>query len=145
MDEKMNEYPWCYALQIDPFIQKDDIEEVKEINQWELLFIFKNGEKIIYDIDTGYHRSIFYKSINDLTEEQERKEFGYALRSMMRRKFVTQEELASSIGVSQTMVSHYMTGRHIPNGITLRKISKVLSCSIDDLFYIDYNKYLGDD
>lgn len=141
----MNDYPWCYALHINPFIKKSDIKEVKEINQWELLFIFRNGEKIIYDTDSGYHRNIFYKNINELTEEQEKKEFGYALRSMMRRRFVTQEELAKSIGTSQTMVSHYMTGRHIPNGIILRKISKVLNCSIDELFYIDYNKYLKED
>ena len=145
MDENMNEYPWCYALKINPFIKKDDIKMIKEINQWELLFIFKNGEKIIYDIDSGYHRHIFYKSINNLTEEQERREFGYALRSMMRKKWINQEDLAKSVGTSQTMISHYMTGRSIPGGMMLRKISKVLDCSMDELFFIDYSKYLEED
>lgn len=145
MDENMNEYPWCCALKINPFIKKDDIEEIIEISQWELLFKFKNGEKIIYDTDTGYHRNLFYKSVNELTEEQERKEFGYALRTMMRRRWINQEELAKCVGTSQTMISHYMTGRSIPGGIMLRKIAKVLGCSIDELFYIDYSKYLEED
>ena len=145
MDENMNEYPWCCALHIDPFIKKDDIKEIKEINRWELIFIFKNGEKIIYDTDTGYHRNLFYKNINELTEEQERREFGYALRSMMRRKYVNQKELAESVGTSQTMISHYMTGKALPSVLMARKIAKVLNCSIDELFYIDYNKYLEED
>ena len=145
IDKDMNEYPWCYVLKIDPFAKKSDVKEIKEIDQWELLIIFKNGEKIILDKDTGYYRNLFYKNINELTEEQERKEFGYALRTMMRRRWINQEKLAEAIGTSQTMVSHYMTGRYIPNGITLRKIAKVLKCSMDDLFFIDYSEYLEED
>lgn len=145
MDENMNEYPWCYVLKINPFAKKEDVKDIKKIDEWELLIIFKNGEKIIYDIDTGYHRKLFYRNINDLTEEQERREFGYALRTMMRRKHINQEELANRTGTSQTMISHYMTGRCIPNLIMGRKIAKVLGCSMDDLFYIDYSKYLEDD
>ena len=145
MSKSMNEYPWCYALKIDPFIKKDDIKVVKEINQWELLFIFQNGEKIIFDTDTGYHRNLFYRNINELTEEQERREFGYALRSMMRRKYISQEELAKNIGTSQTMISRYITGKAMPNILVGRKIAKVLRCSLDDLFYIDYSEYLEED
>ena len=145
MDNDMNEYPWCHALKINPFIKKSDIQEIKELNQWDLLFIFKNGEKIIFDTDTGYYRNLFYKNINELTEEQEKREFGYALRTMMRRRWINQEELANRIGTSQTMISHYMKGRSIPGGIMLRKIAKVLGCSMDELFYIDYSKYLEED
>ena len=142
IDENMNEYPWCHALRINPFIKKDDIKEIKEIDDWDLLFIFKNGEKIIFETDTGYHRNLFYRNINDLTEEQERKEFGYALRTMMRRKWINQETLAEAVGTSQTMISRYMTGKVIPSILMGRKIAKVLGCSMDELFYIDYNKYL---
>lgn len=142
INESINDYPWCYALKIDPFITMDQIKEVKEINQWELLFIFVNGEKIIYDIDTGYHRNLFYKNINDLTEEQEKREFGYALRSMMRRRWITQEELAKNIGTTQAMISRYVSGKALPNILIGRKIAKVLGCSMDELFYINYNKYL---
>lgn len=145
MDENMNEYPWCHALKINPFIKKDDIKEIKELNQWDLLFIFKNGEKIIFDTDTGYHRNLFYRNINELTEEQEKREFGYALRTMMRRKYINQEELAKSVGTSQTMISRYMTGKVIPSVLMGRKISKVLGCSMDELFFIDYSKYLEED
>lgn len=142
MGDGMNEYPWHYLLKISPFLTKDDIEEVIEIGEWDLLFKFKDGRKIIIEMDTGFHRNLFYRDLNELTEEQERKEFGYALRTMMRRKFVTQENLAELIGTSQTMISRYMTGECIPGGIMLRKMAKALGCSMDDLFYIDYSEYL---
>lgn len=142
MDEGMNEYPWCHVLKISPFIKKDDIEEIKEINGWDLLVIFKDGRKIIVETDSGYHRSLFYNDINELSEEQEKKEFGYALRTMMKRKYMNQEDLAEFVGTSQTMISHYMSGRCLPNIIMGRKLAKALGCSMDELFYIDYSKYL---
>lgn len=145
MDEGMNEYPWCYVLKINPFIKKNDVKEIKEIGEWDLLIIFKNGEKVILDKDTGYHRNLFYRNINELTEEQERREFGYALRTMMRRRYINQKELAEAIGTSQTMISHYMTGKALPSILVGRKIAKVLGCSMDELFFIDYSKYLEED
>lgn len=144
-DKGMNEYPWYCVLHINPFATKDDVIGFKEIGQWDLLITFKNGEKVIFEVDSGYHRKLFYKNIDELTEEQERREFGYALRTMMRRRGILQEELAEKIGTSQTMISHYMTGRSIPNGIILRKIAKALKCSMDELFFIDYSDYLEED
>ena len=143
MDENMNEYPWYCVLKINPFAKKDDIKEIKEINDgWDLIIIFKNGDKFVYEVDSGYFRRIFYRNLDELTEEQERKEFGYALRTLMRRKFITQEELAKLVGTSQAMISYYMTGRYIPNYVTARRIARVLGCSMEELSYIDYNKYL---
>ena len=143
MDENMNEYPWYCVLKINPFAKKDDIKEIKEINDgWDLIIIFKNGDKFVYEVDSGYFRRLFYKNLDELTEEQERKEFGYALRTLMRRKFITQEELAKLVGTSQAMISYYITGQYIPNYVTARRIARVLGCSMEELSYIDYNKYL---
>ena len=142
MGDGMNEYPWHYALKVHPFVTKDDIEEIRELNEWDLLIVFKDGEKVIYDTHWDYHRTLFYKDINDLTEEQERREFARKLRSMMSRKRYTQELMEELTGISQTMFSHYMTGRSIPNALTLRKIAKVLGCSMDDFFYDDYSYIL---
>lgn len=131
-----------YILKCDPFAKEIDISKIIEINEWDLLIVFKDGRRFIVDRFTGYQRNLFYNSLDELTEEQERREFGRALRRMMQRKCVSQEELANRINTSQTMISHYMTGRCIPNMIMGRKIAKVLNCSLDELFYIDYNEYL---
>lgn len=142
MGDGMNEYPWHYALRVHPFVTKEDIEEIREINEWDLLIIFKDGEKIIYDTYTNYHRSLFYNNVNELTEEQEKREFARKLRNIMARKRYTQELMEELTGISQTMWSRYITGACMPSASRLRMIAKVLGCSMDDFFYDDYNDIL---
>ena len=76
--------------------------------------------------------------MTELTVEQEKLEFAYKLRSLMSRNHITQEEMANRANTSQTMISHYMTGRSIPNAVTLNKIAKVIGCSMDDFFNKNY-------
>lgn len=131
----MNKQYMDYALKCDPFVHKEDILAFKELNEWDLLIIFKDGRKIVYDRFTDYHRDVFYDDINNLTDEQEIKEFANRLRIMMKRKLIVQEELADSIGVTPVMISRYINGQSIPDVLKVRKIAKVLNCSMDDLFY----------
>lgn len=145
MGDGMNEYPWHYALMIHPFATKDDIEEIRELNRWDLMIIFKNGEKFIYDTLMNTHRLIFYENVNELTEEQEAKEFARKLLKMMQRKFITQEELAERIGTSQTMISRYITGECIPNYRVVVKLAKALNCMTDDFRYDDYSNILKEE
>ena len=134
----MNKYLFQYVLKYNPFVKEEDVEDITCINEWDILIKFKNGKKIIYDTFTNYYTEIFYNSINDITEEQEKKEFSHKLRSLMNRKNITQDELAEKTNTSQVMISRYITGRCIPSVIVLRKIAKVLNCSMDDFFYKEY-------
>lgn len=134
----MNKYLWQYVKMVDPFVTENEIAELKELNEWDLLIVFHSGKKVILDRYTGYHKDIFYNDINELTEEQEKKEFAYRLRSLMNRKWVTQEQLADQVNTSQVMISRYVRGETIPSAIILRKIAKALECSMDDFFYKEY-------
>lgn len=134
----MDEYLWQYVLMVDPFAVEEDIIDIKEINEWDLLIIFKNGRKVMYDRFTGYYMNIFYDDVNEITEEQEKKEFAYKLRSLMNRNRVTQEQLSESLNTTQAMISRYVRGETIPSVIVLRKIAKILNCSMDDFFYKEY-------
>lgn len=129
---------WQYVMAISPFIQEDEVESIEELDQWDLLITFHDGRRVMFDRYTGYHRYVFYDNVNQLTEEQEKREFAYRLRSLMGRKGIGQEELAAMIGTSQTMISHYVSGKFMPNAIVLRKIAKALNYSMDDFFYRDY-------
>ena len=133
----MEEYLWQYVMMVNPFVKEEDIEEVRYLNDWDLLIVFKNGKKILYDTYNNFHRNITYSNVNELTDEQEKKEFAYRLRSIMGRKWITQEELAKKLGTSQAMVSRYVSGKAIPGGIMLRNMSKILNCSMDDFFNLD--------
>lgn len=129
---------WQYVMAISPFIQEDEVESIEELDQWDLLITFHDGRRVMFDRYTGYHRYVFYDNVNQLTEEQEKREFAYRLRSLMGRRGIGQEELAVMIGTSQTMISHYVSGKFMPNAIVLRKIAKALNYSMDDFFYRDY-------
>ena len=127
-----------YILRVDPRAKEEDIAEIREINDWDLLISFKDGRKVIYDRFTKYHRNVFYDSVHELTDEQEKQEFARRLRIMMKRKYISQEQLAELVGTSQIMISRYMNGKTLPNVLIIRKIVKVLDCSMDDLFYRNY-------
>ena len=107
------------------------------ISDYEIVIKLKNGDKFIYD--NFYNIVKFQTYDNDnLTEEQERKEFAKNLKKLLAYKRITQEGLAEKLGTSQTMISRYINGQYMPSSIVIRKISKILNCSIDDLFYKHY-------
>lgn len=134
----MQEYLNYYIYRIDPSATADDVEEMTEINEWDLLIVFKNGRKVLFDRFTGYYQNVFYDDVNEITEEQEAKELAMRLRSIMNRKGITQEQLASELNTTQAMISRYIRGECIPSAIVLRRISKVLNCSMDEFFYKKY-------
>ena len=129
---------WQYVLYVNPFATKDDVEEIRELNDWDLLIIFKDGQRVLYDRCTGYFKNVHYNDITELTEEQEKKEFAYMLRSMMKRRFITQDQLAEKAHLTQTMISRYVRGDAMPSASVLNKIAKVLRCSMDDFFNKNY-------
>lgn len=50
------------------------------------------------------------------------------------RAFLTQDEAAERIGVSQVCVHAWETGKWLPRSTLLPKIASVYGCTIDDLF-----------
>lgn len=135
MDEK---YLWQYVMQVSPFTRYDEVDEIKELNDWDLLIKYKDGRRILFDRCTGYFKNVSYHDVNQITEEQEKKEFAYMLRTLMKRNWITQEQLANKVDTSQTMISHYLTGRSIPSATMLNKIAKAIGCSMDDFFNKNY-------
>lgn len=55
------------------------------------------------------------------------------LRKIRKLRMITQAELATMIGITQAMVSHYETGRRVPDLETAAKIANALGCKVDDL------------
>ena len=55
------------------------------------------------------------------------------LREIRIQKQISQYELASACGVSQSSVAGYEKGRCTPNPDTLLKMAQVLDCSVDEI------------
>lgn len=114
-----------------------NIEEYFAINNYELLVKLKSGDKFVYDDYYRCVRFILYEN-DELTEEQEKREFKRNLRNMLRYKRITQSELAEMVGTTQSMINRFINGKSLPSFMMLRKLSKALDCHIDDLFYKHY-------
>lgn len=134
----MKKYLWQYVMSISPFIKEEDVESIEELNEWDLLITFRDGKRVMFDRHTGCHRNVFYDDVGEITEEQEKREFAYRLRSLMGRNGYTQERLAEETKITQAMISRYIRGHAIPSVMVLRRIVKVLGCSMDDFFYKNY-------
>lgn len=55
------------------------------------------------------------------------------LKEIRLERGITQEELASRIGVSQSQIARYENDDSEPTLDTLRKLSKELDCTLDEL------------
>ena len=130
----MDNFMWNCLMRIDPFIQEDEIEEARMINEFDILFVFKDGRRFIFDSDTNYFWQP-YSEEHELTDDQIRHEFKIRLRTMMRRRCINQEELAARLGTKQAVISRYVTGDAMPSYATMFKIARILNCSMDDFSF----------
>ncbi len=64
-----------------------------------------------------------------------------ALAEALKQRTITQEELAKRIGVSQSMISHYITGRNMPALDTLSRICTVLDLDANEILCVERTTY----
>lgn len=140
-DDINDKYSMLYRHQVNAEKMRRYIEQnmisCYAVNEWDLLIELQNGDKFIFD---SFRNIIFfdlYKN-DELTEDEEKREFTKNLKKLLDRKHMTQEELAHNLGVSQVTISNYINGKRIPDSITLKKIARALGCSTDDFFYKRY-------
>lgn len=113
---------------------EQNIIDYYAIDKWDLFVQLNNGDKFIYDSFYNIIRFDLYEGDN-LTDDQELNEFRKNLKKMIDRNYITQDELANRVGVDCKTISRYVTGRTIPDCLTLNKIAKALGCSVEDFFY----------
>lgn len=126
---------WPYVTSINPFAKKDDIKVLRWVSDYDVLIIFNDNKKYIYDTYTGYHRYLKYNKPY-LTKKEWEYEFKQRLQEVVQRKKITQEYLAEKIETTQQMVSRYLTGDAVPTAYTMNKIIDALNCKVNDLIFI---------
>ena len=109
-----------------------------ENSPYELNIELDDGSRFIFDsIDKTIRK--LPENYEHLTEQDFRNEFGIRLKKLMWHKGVTQEELSTLTGISQTQISKYFTGKTSPSFYNVDKIAKALNCSVERLLYTDKN------
>lgn len=58
--------------------------------------------------------------------------FSKNLKRIMKEENIKQEDLADEVGISQQMISRYVTGACLPSLYTTVKLADALFCTIDD-------------
>ncbi len=68
---------------------------------------------------------------------------GEVLKSLLKRKHLTQKELAKSLGISRTQIGNYISGYYMPSIKNALKLCEFFNCSIDFLLGHDVipNRY----
>ena len=64
-----------------------------------------------------------------------------ALAEALNQRTITQEELAKRIGVNQSMISHYITGRSMPALDTLSRICSELDLDANEILCVERKSY----
>ena len=64
-----------------------------------------------------------------------REDFSIILKNKLIEKRISQADLSRLIDVSDTTISRYILGRAKPKDLLLKRLAKVLNCSILDFCY----------
>lgn len=99
----------------------------------ELIFILDNDRVGSYDESENHARYIF-RDRNSISNEEYIKEFGRRLSKLIWYK-TTQVELAKATGITQCMISNYVTGKSAPSLINIIKLANALDCPTDFLTF----------
>lgn len=114
----------------------DKVVEWYDIGHLRIIVILNNGE--VYEYDDMMETTTKLQPLDEfgyeeLNEEQFKRNFIRKLNKLMNMKLISQSELAEACDTSQTMISHYLTGKSIPSSYMLMKIAKALQCHVDEL------------
>ena len=111
----------------------------RQIDDFEIMAYTDDGDRYVYD-DLNRTIRMLPRYEDTMTESVWRREFGIRLKHRMIRRGLTQQELANEVGISQVMLSNYMTGRSMPSFYIVDKLARALDCSVDDLRDLDHTE-----
>ena len=102
--------------------------DYKMLDYSNLLVILDDGRRVIYnDTSTG---SRILPDRNNFTDDEYKRELGYRLYYLMRRKFITGKELSEMTGISEHTISTYVCEKTIPSAANLERIANALGVDI---------------
>lgn len=114
----------------------NDVNDFRPRGEMGIRVIMRDGSLYDYDnITRGVRRvqSFDASDIENITDEYCRSAFSYNLTEQMSLKGYTQRTLADDTGLSKGTIHNYINKKATPTATALRRIAKVLNCTIDEL------------
>ena len=103
-------------------------------DKFSLIVTLDDGRKLLYD-DIADSTRYLNLDPTSLTDDDLLNEFRYRLRHAMSIRGFNQIRLSEETGISEAMISRYLTGVSVPSFLNVMKIARVLKCSLDELWY----------
>lgn len=98
--------------------------------QFEIAIKLRNDCRYVYNMLTKVAYNTYDPDEDyELSDEEWKRIFSKRLDDKLRIMHVTQTELAEMTGISQVMISKYITCKAIPSCTNMRKIARALKCS----------------
>ncbi len=112
----------------------EKVVEYRENGPCELILILDDGERASYD---DFEKTIrkLPSDASSMTEDEMRKEFGIRVRQYLSTRGMSQLDLSERTGITQPVLSRYMTGKTTPSFYAVTIIARAIGCKTDDLCY----------
>ena len=114
----------------------DDMIDWYSSDQGEITIKVSDGRKYAFDFRRLYNPILlpdFQDDMEDIDEQQWRRNFAMRVHRRMEYIGVSQEWLSNKTGISQVTISKYLNGRSSPSGPNIERIARALGCSIGEL------------
>jgi DNA-binding XRE family transcriptional regulator len=116
-----------------PIYRDENVKSVKELTSDHLLVEFKSGLRTIF-----CRRGQEFLNIRDPegyhSDAQILYEFKHMVIYWMRRRGMTQQQLAKMTGYSESAISRYINHNRMPDILVLSKLANALDVTIDAFF-----------
>ena len=110
------------------------VDSYYDIYIHELVYIRNDGAACAYD-DLNKVWRVTFRDPQHITNDEFKTELGHRLYKMIWYANTTQSELSEKIGMTQTMLSQYVTGKHLPSLSTAIKLADALGCPLQTLTF----------
>ena len=114
------------------------IVDYEEFDQFELLVIFEDGEKELFNILDHTTRKIIpdRQDVLEMGEKRYTWEFAFKLRSKMQCARLSCEKLSEMTGISRPSLSGYLNGKRLPGLYNTIKLADALGCDVNEFLRI---------
>lgn len=103
---------------------------------YHITFLLDDGSRVEFDGSDNTIRNV--RPADMFTDNDEyRKEIGRNIKKFMTYRGLNQQEVSEKVGITQAMLSRYISGTSMPRVDKLNHLAHVLNCEISDLT----NKY----
>ena len=123
-------------------ITDDEVESWRSVTDREIVVYLTNGDIMRFNgmLNTfGYlkRHEVDERGNYTMSDADYKLAFSEKVRRLMNSIDVNQKWLSEETGISQVSISHYLTGKSLPDCRNLSRIANALRCSVSELTYFE--------